>query len=411
MVGTVFLGGRVTRGKKLFTPGPLGTSHTVKKAMLKDVGSRDVEFVDTVKYLRNEIIKMQSRVILNLIIMATSFNATMVDNTQEQLTCGVELSDFTCIPMQGSGTYAVESVFQSAGPSPQGKVLILENGAYGKRMKKICELMQLPFFIASFPENEIVDLSRVEKILEKDDSFTMVSIVHCETSSGVINPVESIGEVVKRFLPDSIYFVDAMSSFGAIPIDLEKGNIDFLVTSANKCLEGVPGFSLVIARLNKLLVCEGKSRTLSLDLFDQYEGLEKSGQFRFTPATHSMLAFKQALHQFNDEGRADNIIREYQENREILRKGMRELGFEEFLDKSHEGYIITSYQFPKDPNFDFTKFYQLLNDKGQVIYPGKVLDAECFRIGNIGHLFPDDMRHLLRCLSDVCKEMGLKLRS
>ena len=127
-------------------------------------------------------------------------------------------------------------------------------------------------------------------------------MVHCETSTGVIHPVEEVGKAVKEFLPNSDFIVDAMSSFGGIPLDPIEANIDFLISSANKCLEGVPGFAYVIGRRERLLECEGRSKSLSLDLFDQFVTLERTGLFRFTAPTHTILAFKRALIEYDEEG-------------------------------------------------------------------------------------------------------------
>ncbi|XP_013384389.2 uncharacterized protein LOC106154550 isoform X1 [Lingula anatina] len=364
--------------KKLFTPGPLGVSMTTKQAMLRDLGSRDTAFIDTVKKIRSKLLDV----------------------------AGVPAQVFTSVPVQGSGTYAVEAVFHTALPTT-GKALLLVNGAYGKRMKKICELAGLAHQTEIFSENMKVAPSAVEEILQNDPSFTLVAVVHCETSSGIINPVSEIGCIVKNHIPDASYFVDAMSSFGAIPLDLQASKVDYLVSSANKCLEGVPGFSFVIARLDHLLQCKGNSTSLSLDLYDQYDNLEKTHQFRFTPPTHSMLAFQQALLELEQEGGVLERGKRYQKNCQIIREGMKKFGFREFLDSSHKGYIITSFCFPKDPKFVFEEFYHRLNEKGLVIYPGKVLDSDCFRIGNIGHLFPDDMTHLLQCIKEVCQEMEM----
>ncbi|XP_052273868.1 2-aminoethylphosphonate--pyruvate transaminase-like isoform X2 [Dreissena polymorpha] len=367
--------------KKLFTPGPLGTSMSVKQAMLRDLGSRDVEFISLVKYIRTKLCKI----------------------------AGVPQSEFTAVPMQGSGTYGVESVFQTACPRKGANVLCIENGAYGKRLGKICDVMGVKYRVLSFPENEFVDPVAVQKALKGDRSITMVAMVHCETSSGVFNPVVEVGQLVKHELPGSVFFVDAMSSFGAVPLDLMRGHVDFLVSSANKCLEGVPGFAYVIARISELNKCKGNSRSLSLDVFDQYENLEKTSQFRFTPPTHAMLAFSQALRELDSEGGVAGRSARYSENCELLKAGMKEMGFKEFLEPKHKGYIITSFRFPQHPNFNFNTFYTKLNEKDQVIYPGKVLNADCFRIGNIGHLFPADMKHLLACVREVCKDMGMPL--
>ncbi|XP_061192462.1 2-aminoethylphosphonate--pyruvate transaminase-like [Saccostrea echinata] len=367
--------------KKLFTPGPLSVSLTVRQAALRDLGSRDIEFISTVKFLRSKLVQI----------------------------AGVSENDFTAVPVQGSGTFAVEAVFHTAVPKPNGKALILENGAYGKRMGKICEILGVPYRLEGFAENSMVDVKKVEQILREDPSFSMVAVVHCETSSGVINPVEEVGQMVKKHLPNCVYFVDAMSSFGAVPLDLEKARVDFLVSSVNKCLQGIPGFSYAIARTEQLLQCKGNSGSLCLDLYDQYDGLEKTGQFRFTPPTHCMLAFCQAIKEFEEEGGIDGRADRYKENRRILQEGMKKLGFEEFLGPEHKGYIITSYKFPKDPHFDFKTFYSKLNEKGLVIYPGKVLNADCFRIGTIGQLFPEDFHTLLGCIEEVCREMNIKL--
>lgn len=362
-----------TTEKKLFTPGPLTTSPTVRQAALTEYGSRDVAFVAAIKTIRSKLVEV----------------------------AGVSEKDYTCVPIQGSGTFAVEAVFQTAVPRKGGKALILENGAYGKRMAKICEIIGIPYQLESFPEDSKVDLKRVTDILSRDKSFTIVGVIHCETSSGVINPVEEVGKILKQNIPDCVYFVDAMSSFGAVPLDLVNGNIDFVVSSANKCLQGIPGFSYAVAKLSKLKNCKGNSRSLSLDLYDQYDSFEKTSQFRFTPPTHTMLAFIQALKEFEQEGGVAGRGKRYKENRDILKKGMKELGFEEFLDNSHEGFIITSFKFPQHRNWDFNKFYSMLNDRGFVIYPGKVLNADCFRIGNIGHLFPGDIKALLVAIKDV----------
>lgn len=367
--------------KKLFTPGPLGTSATVKSAMLRDLGSRDIEFINLVKNIRSKLVDI----------------------------AGVSNSEFTAVPLQGSGTYAVESVFQTTVPRKGGKVLILETGAYGKRLAKICEVMGVEAHVLSFPEHDYVDVPVVEEFLKKDKSFTTVAMIHCETSSGVFNPVEEVGKVVKEQVPDCDLFVDAMSSFGAVPLDIEAAHVDYLVSSANKCLEGVPGFSYVIARISKLLKCQGNSRSLSLDIYDQYMNLEKTDQFRFTPPTHTMLAFAQALREFEEEGGLKARAARYQKNCSIIKSGMKEMGFKEFLEPYHQGYIITSYHFPDNENFSFKEFYNRLNDKGQVIYPGKVLNADCFRIGNIGNLFPEDMEYLLKCIREVCADMNVAL--
>lgn len=366
--------------KKLFTPGPLSTSRTVKDAMLVDYGSRDVTFVDTVKSIRCQLLDI----------------------------AGVSREIFTTVPLQGCGTFMLEAVFSTTVPRKSAKVLVLENGAYGKRLASICRALELEHDVISFSEASKIDVLKVENYLKSHAHITNVAVVHCETSTGVINPVEDVGKLVHEYT-SATYFVDAMSSFGAVPLDIEAVGVDYMVSSANKCMEGVPGFSFVIANKEKLLACKGWSRSLSFDLVAQYEGLEQNGQFRFTPPTHSMLAFKQALLELEVEGGIEGRTERYKENRRILRAGMSELGFRELLDDTHTGHIITSYHFPNDRNFNFEEFYTKLSQRGQVIYPGKVTKQNCFRIGSIGNIYPKDMTQLLVCIEKVCKEMGITL--
>jgi len=222
-----------------------------------------------------------------------------------------------------------------------------------------------------------------------------------------MNSVEKVGELVRRYQPTAHYFVDAMSSFGAVPLQLD--NVDFVVSSANKCLQGVPGFSYAICRRSSLAKCKANSRSLSLDLVDQDEVMEKTGQFRFTPPTHALLAFQQAIKEFYQEGGLKGRSNRYKSNREILKKGMKEMGFKELVPEKFAGYIITCFFYPDHPNFSFETFYKKLSDIDQVIYPGKVTSAPCFRIGNIGDLHSKDMSHLLVCIQRVLKEMKVPL--
>ncbi|XP_063594459.1 2-aminoethylphosphonate--pyruvate transaminase-like [Penaeus indicus] len=364
--------------KKLFTPGPLCCSRSVKEAMLVDVGSRDSYFIACVREIRQRLLEI------------------------------AQLSDteYTAIPLQGSGTYCVEAVLQTTSPRQGAKVLVLANGAYGRRMGQMCAWAGLEVRLEEFPEDQRLDLAKMETLL-RNESFTTVAVVHCETSTGIINPVEDVARLVASLQPGAAIVVDAMSSFGAVPLDISGSGIDYVVSSANKCLEGVPGFSFAICRTKHLLSCKGNCRVLSLDLVDQHLALERSGQFRFTPATHAMLAFRQALREYASSGGLEGRAKRYQENRSILREGMKRLGFKELLKEGDAGYIITSFHFPEHERFDFPKLYSELSDKGQVIYPGKVSNANCFRVGNIGHLFPDDMRTFLGHLEDVVREMGL----
>jgi 2-aminoethylphosphonate-pyruvate transaminase len=246
--------------------------------------------------------------------------------------------------------------------------------------------------------------SALENLLAEDSSVTHAAVVHCETTTGILNPIAPLGRISKQY--GIIYIVDAMSSFGAIPIDLTGWGIDFLVSSANKCIEGVPGFSFVICRRAELLACERRARSLSLDLLAQLRGFEKNGQFRYTPPTHAILAFDQALRELESENGVEGRFARYRRNHEILMSGMQALGFRSFLDAAVQAPIITAFHNPRDDRFSFESFYQILSDRGFIIYPGKLTQASTFRIGNIGRLFPSDLEQLVQAVRAALLEMG-----
>jgi 2-aminoethylphosphonate-pyruvate transaminase len=373
--------GRLPRAndKPLFTPGPLTTSRTVKLAMLRDLGSRDAEFIEVVRRIRNRILA--------------------VGGLSQQ-------AGYECVLMQGSGTFSVESVISSAIP-PKKKLLVVVNGAYGERIVAIAQRHGIETVILREKENKLPDVAQVERALATQPDIHMTAIVHCETTSGIMNPIQAVGEVVHRH--GGLYFVDSMSAFGAVPVDFAACHIDFLVSSANKCIEGVPGFGLAICHRAPLLKTEGLARTVSLDLLAQWHGMERNGQFRFTPPTHVLLAFDQALNELDMEGGVAGRGRRYRENYETLCRGMKEMGFTEYVPHDLQGYIITSFRYPTHPRFDFNDFYKRLSDKGFVIYPGKVSDADCFRIGSVGRIFPSDVNALLAAIGKVMNDMEIKL--
>jgi 2-aminoethylphosphonate-pyruvate transaminase len=368
-----------TPDKLLFTPGPLTTSRTVKQAMLHDAGSWHLEFNERVRWIRDQLLEL------------------------------AELSradGWVSIPLQGSGTYGIESVFATCVP-PGGKVCVLANGAYGERMALMLQRLKISHTVMRAPENELHDLTLLDRILSTDPTITHVAAVHCETTTGILNPVEEIGRIVKRHC--CLFMVDAMSSFGAIPIDLESGGIDFLVSSPNKCLEGVPGFSFVITRRETLFANEGQARSLSLDLIDQLGGFEKNDQFRFTPPTHTLLAFEQALKELDWEGGVVARGARYWRNHAILLEGMKRLGFKPYLPSPIQSCIITAFHYPSDERFQFLEFYRRLSEKGFIIYPGKLTHANTFRIASIGHLFEPDLCALVKAVGEVMEELGVHL--
>lgn len=366
------------KDKILFTPGPLTTSRTVKQSLLRDLGSRDYEFNSLVTDIRKRLLDAG----------------------------GVADSGYEAIIMQGSGTFSMESVISSTIP-PDGKLLVIINGAYGQRIAQIAEVHNIEVVLLIYPENRTPDLAEIETALEADQAITSVAVIHCETTTGIMNPIKEIGAIVKRFGKD--YFVDAMSSFGAVPFNLAECEIDYMVSSANKCIEGIPGFGIILAKRDTLLKTEGYARTFSLDLLAQLQRFDKDGQFRFTPPTHSLLAYHQALIELEMEGGVEGRAARYRANYETLIVGMRAMGFKEYIEPEDQGFIITSFPYPDHPNFDFEEFYRALNERDYVIYPSKVSKADCFRIGSIGRILPADMQALLAAIRETLVEMEIEL--
>lgn len=359
------------RNYLLLTPGPLSTSETVREAMLQDWCTWDKEY--------NEGIVTPIR--KGLLALA-----------------GLDEKEYTTVLLQGSGTYCVEATLGAA-VGPSDKLLILANGAYGKRMAQIADYYHINYILVSLHETEPVTGEIARKALEEHPDITHLSMVHSETTTGVLNPIEEVAEVLKdRHIT---FIVDAMSSFGGIPIDIRKSGIDFLVSSANKCIQGVPGFGFILAKKEKLVATKGKARSLSLDIYAQWETMEKGGgKWRFTSPTHVVHAFYQAMQELEAEGGIPARYARYRQNHRILVDGMRALGFETLLPDSSQGPIITSFLYP-EADFDFPGFYDRLKQKGFVIYPGKISDADTFRIGNIGDVFPRDMEALLKAISEI----------
>jgi 2-aminoethylphosphonate-pyruvate transaminase len=347
--------------------------------MGRDLGSRDTEFVEVVREIRRRLLELGN----------------------------VADGSYAAVLMQGSGTFAVESVISTVLPR-DGKLLVLINGAYGHRMAKIARTLGIATETLVFPESRPVDPAEARQALRRDPAITHVGMIHCETSTGIMNPAEEIGRAVKEH--GRVFILDAMSSFGAVPISLAGNGIDFLVSSANKCIQGVPGFGFVLARRDQLLEAENRARSVSLDLVSQWKGLEGDGQFRFTPPTQVLLAFWQALEELEQEGGVAGRAARYAANQKVLLEGMKELGFDAYLAPEHQSYIITSFRYPKHPNFEFSRFYQHLSQRGFVIYPGKVSEAECFRIGTIGHIFPEDLRALVAAVRQTLEDMRIRLR-
>ncbi len=359
----------------LLTPGPLTTAPSTKAAMLKDWGSWDDEFKAVTAEIRSRLIAM----------------------------CNGG-DDYDCVPMQGSGTFSVEAALASFIPK-DGKALILMNGAYGARSAKTLDYIGRDYitldkgdYLPPMPEE-------VDAILSENPDVTHVVVVHCETSSGILNPLQGISDVVHgRGLK---LIVDSMSAFGAVPVDVNDIPFEALVSSANKCIEGVPGFGFILAKKTALEAAKGNSHSLSLDIHDQWANMNKTGQWRFTPPTHTVVAFLEALRLHEAEGGVQGRLGRYTENRDILVSGMRGLGFETLLEDEWLSPIITTFFSPNDPKFDFTLFYNEIKSRGFIIYPGKLTVADSFRVGCIGALDATVMRGVVEAVKDSCEHMGV----
>ena len=360
----------------LLTPGPLTTSETVKEAMQLDWGSRDSAFID-----------MTARIRRRLVALANGN------------------SDHACVPVQGSGTFAVEATLGTLLSRRTSKLLILINGAYGRRMARICEKLGQPFALYETAENMPPDAAHLATLLRQDGDITHVAAVHCETTSGILNPLREIADIVAD--ANRRLIVDAMSTFGAIPIDLATLKADAVIASANKCLEGVPGVGFALLEKNTLARAEGNSASLSLDLHDQYTYMEKTGQWRFTPPTHVLAALDQALTELDAEGGVKARGERYANNCRVLVDGLTGLGFETFIPAALQAPIIVTVRMPADSRFDFQKLYASLNKEGIVLYPGAVSQEKSFRIGCIGQVFESDMTRTLSAIGDILKDMGI----
>lgn len=358
----------------LLTPGPLTTSFTVKETMLVDHGTWDDDYKELTQWVRRELV-------------------TLGHASNEE---------YTAVLMQGSGSFGVEAAIGTAVPKKEATLLIAANGAYGERMIEIADYLAIPHVDLHVPEDQTVTLGAVEKTLTAHPEVTHFAMVHCETTTGILNPIETIIPA----LTDNgiITLVDAMSSFGGVPIDLAQLQVDYLITSSNKCVQGVPGFSVVLAKKNTLQATKDNARSLVLDLYAQYQTFEEhDGKWRFTSPTHVVYAFAEALRELEQEGGVTARTHRYQANETLLREGMQNLGYELVIDETVQSPIITSFKYPT-VDFNFQAFYEYLKNRGFIIYPGKVSKCDSFRIGNIGEVSADDINRLLNLIKTYTKK-------
>ncbi len=366
-----------SRDPILLTPGPLTTSLATKTAMLRDWGSWD-----------------------------SAFNAVTAAVRRKALDIVHAQGTHECVPLQGSGTFAVEAAINTLVPRGSGHVLVLINGAYGTRMAKLTRMMGRKVTEFQTAEDVPTTPQDVDRLLSADRSITHVGLIHCETSTGILNPLPEIAAVVQRHGRSLI--VDAMSSFAALPIDARTTHFDALIAASGKCVEGPPGMGLVFVRRSVLEQCAGNCTSLAMDLHDQWTYMEKTTQWRFTPPTHVVVAFDAALDQLIAEGGQPARLARYTRNCETLIQGMRELGFRSFLPAAIQAPIIVTFHAPPDPAYAFKAFYDRVREKGFILYPGKLTQVETFRVGCIGAIGPDEMRHAVNAIRDTLQEMGIR---
>lgn len=358
---------------KLLTPGPLTTTETVKKEMLFDHCTWDDDYKKITLSIREKLLELAH----------------------------VSEPEYTVVLMQGSGTFGVEAVLTSV--LGEGETLLIAaNGAYGERMGDIAAHGKIPYLMYREEYDKVPSAERIQAILEEHPEITHVSMVHSETTSGILNDIASVAKVVKT--AGRTFIVDAMSSFGGVDIPVGELGIDFIISSANKCIQGVPGFSFIICRRDKLIESKGKARSLSLDLYDQWETMNRDGKWRFTSPTHVVLAFAQALKEMEEEGGIPARAKRYRENNKLLIEKMEAMGIRPYIGEEYQGPIITTFFYPEHHQFSFQNMYQYIKDRGYAIYPGKVTDADTFRIGNIGEIYREDIEKLCQIMKEFLEE-------
>ena len=361
----------------LLTPGPLTTSAHTREAMLRDWGSRERDFIELTAHVRTSLCALAGA--------APSHD---------------------CVLVQGSGTFAAEAAIQTLVPR-NAKLLVLVNGAYGRRMVEIARRLGRDTAMLEWDEDKPIDEGAVADALKKDAAITHLAIVHCETTSGILNPVERIAEIAAEYGKGLL--IDAISAFGAIPLDLRRVRCTALIGSGNKCLEGVPGIAFVIADTEALAAATGNATSVSLDLHAQWQGFVKTGQWRFTPPTHVLAALASALEQHAEEGSTQARGERYARNCRALLAGMKRLGFTPVLEEAHQAPIIVTFHRP--PQLDFDIFHEKLKQRGFVIYPGKLTRIDTFRIGCIGAIDETVINGAVAAVEEVIKEMGLLARA
>lgn len=357
---------------KLLTPGPLTTTASVKQAMLTDHCTWDDDYKRITQQIRRQLLELAD----------------------------VHEPDYTAVLMQGSGSFGVESVLTSVF-GKDDKPLVLTNGAYGERIVEILDYAATPYQQYAVDYAQTFDISAVENYLQNDSSISHIVVVHCETTTGMLNDIAALGQLAKRY--EKTFIVDAMSSFGGINIPMRDWSIDFLISSANKCIQGVPGFSFILANTEKLKATKGLAKSLSLDLYAQWAQMHQDGKWRFTSPTHVVLAFAQALEELKAEGGIEARYQRYRDNNQLMRDELAKIGIDSYIAAEWQSPFITTFLYPQG-NFSFAEMYQYIKDRGYAIYPGKLTEIDTFRLGNIGEIHEDDVYRVTQLIGDYMQQ-------
>jgi len=359
---------------KLLTPGPLTTSCTVKEEMLLDRCTWDDEYKQITQKIRGQLLELAA----------------------------VSPDEYTAVLLQGSGSFGVEAVLTTA-IKPEDKCLIITNGAYGERIVTMANHLGIRHVVHSVRYDQPPAVADISQLLANDQAITHIVMVHCETTTGILNPLEAIAALAKAY--EKTLIIDAMSSFGGIEIKVEQLGIDYLISSANKCIQGVPGFCFVVARLEQLVRSQGNSRSLSFDLYDQWQHMDKDGKWRFTSPTHVVAAFSKALDELAAEGGVAARYKRYQATNSLLRNALKQIGINAYISEDLQSPIITTFLFPYE-GFNFEEFYHYVKARGFVLYPGKLTAVDTFRIGNIGEIYEADIQELCSIIEEYMRRQN-----
>ena len=352
--------------RRLFTPGPLTTDVRVRRAMLEDWGSRDAAFIALTAELRHRLLGVANGA-----------------------------GSHVAVPLQGSGTFILEAAVGTL-VGRDHKLLVLINGAYGRRMAMIGRRLGLEVETLDHPENAPVDVARLAAALAADPAITHVSLVHVETTTGLLNPLQAVADVVGR--ANRLLLLDAMASFGALPLDLAATPIAAVLASSNKGLEGPPGIGFALIERTLLEGAADRNPSVSFDLHAQWRGFEADGQWRFTPPVQIVAGLVQALRLLETEGGPPARLARYQRRFDRLVAGLKPMDYRLYLDRALQSPIIATFVPPPGRPFDFTALYDRLSARDLVIYPGKLTEAESFRIGCIGALEDADFDELIAAI-------------